>query len=95
MKKKIVPAVRLHPSICPQSWALVHGTMKQWYFCYFDIKNEFHDTKNPYVAIFGHQIASEMELQQNLPQVAKKSNCFKLKNHLRYWKIFYFIFFSV
>ena len=73
MKKKIVPAVHLHPSICPQSWALVHGTMKQWYFCYFDIKNEFHDTKNPYVAIFRHQIASEMELQHYFQKSGAKS----------------------
>ena len=30
---------------------------------FFDIKNEFLDPKNPHVAIFRHQTASEMELQ--------------------------------
>ena len=37
--------------------------MKQSYLCNFDIENEFLDPKNPHVPIFGHQIASEMELQ--------------------------------
>ena len=37
--------------------------MKQSYFCNLGIKNEFVDPKNPHVAILGHQIVPEMELQ--------------------------------
>ena len=67
-KNFFVAATRLHPKIYPQSWALIKilnqfFTMKQSYFCNFDIKNEFLDPKNPHVAIFRHQTSSETELQ--------------------------------
>ena len=60
--------------------------MKQSYFCNFDNKNEFLDPKNPHVAIFRHQTASKLELQdyfQNLGAKSlssgKKFNCDNLK----------------
>ena len=68
----------LHPEICPQSWALVKiqnqfFTMKQSYFCNFDIKNEFLDPQNPHVTIFRHHTASEMELQHYFKNSGAKS----------------------
>ena len=47
--------------------------MKQLYVCNFDIKNEFLDSHNPYVAIFRHQTASEMELQDYFQNSGAKS----------------------
>ena len=47
--------------------------MKQSYFCNFGIKNEFLDPKNPHVAIFRHQTASEMELQHYFQNWEAKS----------------------
>ena len=47
--------------------------MKQSYFYNFDIKNEFLDPKNPHVAIFRYQIASEMELQDYFQNSGAKS----------------------
>ena len=67
--------------------------MKQLYVCNFDIKNEFLDPKNPYVAIFRHQIALEVELQdyfQNSgaksPSNGQKFKLVYLENHLWYSK---------
>ena len=78
MKKKFVAVTRLHPEICPQSWALVKiknqfFTVKQSYFWNFDIKNEFLYPKNPQVAIFRHQTASEMKLQLYFQNSGAKS----------------------
>ena len=47
--------------------------MKQSYFCNFDVKNEFLDPKNPHVAIFRHQIAPEIELQDYFQNSEAKS----------------------
>ena len=47
--------------------------MKQSYFCNFDIKNEFLDPKSPYLAIFKHQTASEMELKHYFQKLEAKS----------------------
>ena len=49
--------------------------MKQSYHCNFNIKNEFLDPKNPYVAIFRHQIAPEMEFQRYFQNLGAKSLC--------------------
>ena len=47
--------------------------MKQSYFCNFDIKNEFLDPKNPHVAIFRHETASEIDLQDYFQNLGAES----------------------
>ena len=76
-KKKIVSATPLHPEICLGSWAVVKiliqvFTMKQSYFCNFDIKNKFLGLKNPHRAVFRHQIAPEMEIQHYFHNLGTK-----------------------
>ena len=90
-EKKFVAAMCLHPEICPQSWALVKiqnqfFTMKQSYFCNFDIKNEFLDPQNPHVKFSGITLLQKWNYstilktrEQNLPLVAENSNCENLK----------------
>ena len=48
-------------------------SMKQSYFCNFDIKNEFLDPQNSLVAIFRYHTVSEMELRHYFQNLAAKS----------------------